>query len=52
MAKLKSGKRLWFGVAVIVLVALLTVCNISSFKSDVTLNIDNYVSSGVYTAAV
>ncbi len=52
MVKLKSGKSLWIGVAVTVLVALLTLFNISSFRADAPLRIDEAASPGAYTAIV
>ena len=52
MAKFKSGKKLWIGVVIIVLVALLTAFNFSSFRAAPSPDADEYVSSGVYSAYV
>ena len=51
MAKFKSGKKLWLGVAVILLVALLTFYNISSFGKDLIINTDE-PNPGVFFEAV
>ena len=49
MIELKKGKNLWFGIAVIILTALLTLYNISSFKNGLIYDIDEPLVSYMYT---
>ena len=49
MIELKKGKNLWFGIAVIILTALLTLYNISSFKNGLIYDIDEPLEADVYS---
>ena len=49
MIELKKGKNLWLGIAVIILAALLTLYNISSFKNGLIYDIDEPLEANVYS---